>query len=78
MLRNANKHFWHCCRGRATWLKRIDKYILIDKTITFALVGLPLSIFVHILYRISAGLVVIQQTSSIRINQIKRKLNISF
>jgi hypothetical protein len=76
MLRNANKHFWCRCRGRAIWHKRIDKKILIDKTITFALARLPLSIC--ILYRVSAELVVIQQFSSIRINQIKSKLNTSF
>jgi hypothetical protein len=52
------------------------KYLLI-KPQTFDLAGSPLFVCVHILYRVSAGLVVIQ-LSSIRINQIKRKLNTNF
>jgi hypothetical protein len=47
-----------------------NKYLLI-KPQTFALAGLPLFVCVHILYRVSAGLVVIQ-LSSIKIpNQEK-------
>ena len=38
--------------GRGTWLRELTKLILIDKIITFALAGLPLYVFVHILYRV--------------------------
>jgi hypothetical protein len=41
--------------GEGHMVKIIDKQILIDKIITFVLAGLPLFVFVHILYRVLQG-----------------------